>query len=217
MSEKLKYDREQALKERLNSFLVKQFALPEKDYYSALDAKGFVGLKSVLSDINNILTLRVTFAFIEWVSVGLDLDSNAKKELEKIVLESKPNSNGYDAWLGYPVSFVAEVKCNIPINRGSIYGSAQRQGIENDVTGLMNGKRKASMLPHSCLKFFVFLDIPEIRKANEHLLTVSEIFKKNMLFDYENTKLSRTDIIHGLYVSPKSGPTGRVEDTLRHR
>jgi len=202
--DKLKYNREQTLSKRLNSFLVKQFNLPEKDYYSELDTEGFIGLKSVLSDINNILTLRVTSGFIEWVSMSLELDLSAKEELKRIVFESKPNSNGYDAWLGYPVSFVAEVKCNIPINHGSIYGSAQRKGIEKDVIGLINGKRKASMLPHSCLKFFVFLDTPEIRRANEQLLTVSEIFKMNMLFDYENTKLSRTDIIYGVYVSPNA-------------
>ncbi|MCF6207983.1 MAG: hypothetical protein L3J61_01155 [Ghiorsea sp.] len=121
-----------------------------------------------------------------------------------MTLESKPNTNGYDVWLGYPVSFVAEVKCNVPINKGSIYGSAQRKGIEKDVIGLVNGKRKASILPQTCLKFFVFLDTPEVRAANEHLLTVSDIFKQNMLFNYDNNTVSRTDVIYGIYVSPKS-------------
>lgn len=174
--------------------------LPENDYYAALDAEDFVALKAVLSDINNILTLKVTLAFIEWVTNRLELDSEAKNELMDIAVRSKPNSNGYDIWLGYPIAFVGEVKCNIPINQGLKYGSAQRAGIEKDVKGLINGKRKAHMMSHSCLKFLTFLDLPVIREANEHLLRVSDVFKENMLFITEGTELSRTDIIYGVYV-----------------
>lgn len=197
---KNKYNREKVLQERLNSFFITEFSLPESDYYSNLSAKGLIGLKSVLSDINNILTMKVTLSFVEWVSEMLGLDSKARKEITDIALGAKPNSNGYDAWLGYPISFVAEVKCNIPINRGNIYGSAQRRGIEKDLDGLLNGKRKANMLPHSCLKFFAFLDLPEVRQANKHLATVNKTFKEKVLFVAEGTKLNRTDVIYGIYV-----------------
>ncbi len=194
------YNREQALRERLNAFMQNQLNLPKNDYYAAIDAEGFVALKAVLSDINNILTLKVTLAFIEWVSRSLELNSEAKNELMKIAMRSKPNSNGYDIWLGYPVALVGEVKCNIPINKGSKYGSAQRAGIEKDLDGLINGKRKANMLPHSCLKFFAFFDLPAIREANEHLLKVSNVFKENMIFATESTELLRTDVVYGVYV-----------------
>ncbi|GGE94501.1 hypothetical protein [Shewanella carassii] len=197
----MEYDREADLSHRLNTFLSETFGLPNKDYYSQLDAEGFISLKSALSDINNILTLKVTLSFADWLSQHYNLDSSAKAELERIVLEAKPNSNGYDVWLGYPVSFVGEVKCNIPINNGLVYGSAQRAGIEKDVNGMLKGKRKASINPEKCPKFLAFLDLPQIRSANEHLSSVSGICKEHLVFTEMGQELDRLDVVYGVYVS----------------
>jgi len=183
--------------------LSKNFAIPELDYYAKLDTEAFLGLKSVLADINNILTIRVSLAFVEWIAIRLALDSDAKLALKKIVLEAKPNANGFDVWLGYPVAFVAEVKCNVPINRGSIYGSAQRHGIEKDVTTLLQGKRRASINSQSCPKFLAFLDLPEIRSANEHLLRVSKTCKEKLVFVSEGTEFNRHDVVYGVYIVPE--------------
>lgn len=196
----LKYDREEHLKSKLNAYLVQQFNLPKKDYYACLDAKGIIGLKSVLADINNILTLKVTLAFADWLVQKYNLDVEAEATLKSIVMDSKPNANGYDIWLGYPVSFVGEVKCNIPINTGFKYGSQQRMGIEKDIKGLLNGKLKASIASEKCPKFLAFLDLPEIRKANEHLLKVSSICRENLVFVESDSDISRLDIVHGVYV-----------------
>ncbi len=200
MGSEQEYNREKTLQERLNSFLATELELPKDDYYSRLSVKGFLGLKAVLSDINNILTMKVALSFIAWVSKSLRLDPKAREEAARIVLEAKPNSNGYDAWLGYPVAYVAEVKCNLPINGGNIYGAAQRKGIEKDLDGLLNGKRKAHIMPQKCLKFFAFIDLPEVRQANKHLASVNEIFKENVLFIPKDAELTRTDIIYGVYV-----------------
>lgn len=197
------FNREESLRRRLNSFLSKNFAIPELDYYAKLDTEAFLGLKSVLADINNILTIRVSLAFVEWIAIRLALDSDAKLALKKIVLEAKPNANGFDVWLGYPVAFVAEVKCNVPINRGSIYGSAQRHGIEKDVTTLLQGKRRASINSQSCPKFLAFLDLPEIRSANEHLLRVSKTCKEKLVFVSEGTEFNRHDVVYGVYIVPE--------------
>ncbi|AGA91051.1 hypothetical protein Thimo_2308 [Thioflavicoccus mobilis 8321] len=200
MTDGYKYNRERELQRRFNTFLSDEFGLPKKDYYSNLDTKGFIGLKAFLSEINNILTMKATLSFVSWVSEKLGLDASATEEITKFALQAKPNSNGYDAWLGYPVAFVAEVKCNVPINGGLVYGTAQRQGIEKDLDGLLNGKRKARMLPHECLKFLVFLDLPEVRKANDHLASVNIKFRENVLFALNDTELSRTDIVYGVYI-----------------
>lgn len=154
------YNREESLREKLNAFLSQRFDIPEVDYYSKLNTQAFIGLKSVLADINNILTLKVSLAFAEWIAARFDLDSEDKQALKKIILQAKPNANGFDVWLGYPIAFVAEVKCNVPINGGSIYGSAQRNGIEKDIAVLLQGKRKSSINSQSCPKFFAFLDLP---------------------------------------------------------
>ncbi|MGO2373330.1 MAG: hypothetical protein ACTH5C_13340 [Pseudoalteromonas prydzensis] len=197
----MKYKREDFLRDRFNAFLVESFDLPDQDYYSSLTAEGFIGLKSALSNINNILTLKVTLSFADWLADHYRLDDSARSELQSIVMEAKPNSNGYDVWLGYPVTFVGEVKCNIPINNGSIYGSAQRHGIEKDIAGLLNGKSKASINPESCPKYLAFLDIPQIRAANEHLLRVSDVCRNHLVFVEGEKELSRTDIVYGVYVS----------------
>jgi hypothetical protein len=198
------FNREDSLRRRLNAFLSRNFDLPEHDYYAKLDADAFIGLKSVLADINNILTLRVSLAFVEWVAARLRLDTQAKLELKTMVLEAKPNANGFDVWLGHPIAFVGEVKCNVPINKGSIYGAAQRHGIEKDVTALLQGKRKASINPKSCLKFLAFLDRPEIKSANEHLLRVSRICKDKLVFVSDGIPLERHDIVYGIYVAPEA-------------
>jgi len=197
------FNREESLRRRLNIFLSQTFGLPELDYYATLGPEAFLGLKSVLADINNILTLRVSFAFVDWIALRLELDSQAKLELKKIVLEAKPNSNGFDVWLGYPIAFVAEVKCNIPINQGLIYGSAQRHGIEKDVIALLQGKRRASINSQSCPKFIAFLDLPQIRSANAHLLRISKTCKEGLVFVSESTEFNRLDVVYGVYVSPE--------------
>ena len=196
------FDREESLRKRLNAFLSSSFELPEHDYYARLNAEAFLGLKSVLADINNILTLRVSLAFVEWVALRLKLDASAKLELETTLFRSKPNANGFDVRRDDPIAFVAEVKCNVPINKGSVYGAQQRYGIEKDVTSLLEGKRKASVNPQSCLKFLAFLDRPEIRAANQHLLGISKICKGRLVFVSESTELNRHDVVYGVYVAP---------------
>lgn len=204
MTLKTPYNRENEIRKRLNFFFSQNFSLPEEDYYSKLTPDAILALKSALSDINNMLTMKVTLAFAEWVSEKLNLDKSAKDELTRIVLESKPSSNGYDIWLGYPVTFAGEVKCNIPLNNGEIYGAAQRHGIERDITGLLHGKKKASFSSASCLKFIAFLDTPKIRKANSHLIKTNKTCKDVLIFPSETQALDRTDVVYGIYVSPSA-------------
>jgi hypothetical protein len=79
------YDRERALKSRLNTFLHKRFVLPEDDYYSRLDRTALGELKTLLSDINNIFTLKVCLAFGNWLGEALDLSAAARAELRDTV------------------------------------------------------------------------------------------------------------------------------------
>jgi len=175
--------------------------MPKHDYYGQLNAASLLKLKSTLSDINNILTLRVTLAFADWIAGKLLLDDQYTAELRDSVLNAKPSSNGYDIKLDYPVSFVGEVKCNVPINNGGVYGSAQRIGIEKDITALLNGKTKASIVPENFLKFIAFLDLPEIRQANAHLVRTSKICKEKLVFLDSADEISRVDVVHGVYLA----------------
>ena len=53
------YQKDQELRRRLNAFFRDTFDLPDLDYYGRFDLKELLSLKSVLSDINNALTMLV--------------------------------------------------------------------------------------------------------------------------------------------------------------
>lgn len=194
------YNREEALKSRLNTFLRERLALPNVDYYSRLNQEAFIELKSVLSDINNIFTLRVTLAFVEWLSDRLKLDEDERKHVRSEVLNTKPNANGYDLEIADPVHIVAEVKCNVPINQGTVYGSAQRDGIAKDVASLVEGKSKSSVDPEKCLKFMVLLDKPEIRQATDHFVKNMKVHRDRMVFVQPGTSLDAEDKVYVVFV-----------------
>lgn len=195
------YDREQTLKSRLNTFMQERLRSPANDYYSQLDHQALAELKSVLSDINNIFTLKVTLAFAEWLSEKLNLDQVARKEIKTSILRNPPNANGYDVEISAPLQVIAEVKCNVPINRGAVYGSAQRDGIAKDVSSLIGGKSKSKMHPDACLKFLVLLDTPEIREATQHFVKNMKQHRDRIIFASPDTKLERKDQVCVVHVS----------------
>lgn len=172
------YQRDSELRRRINSFLRLTFELPESDYYAKLDTKSILLLKSALSDINNAVTMRLTLGFLDWAAGALPLDGMAISNIRSNVLNTKPSSNGYDIQCGLPVPFIAEVKCNIPINGGKTYGAAQKAGILKDIEALLQGKTKASPVSQGSLKFMVFIDLPEVRAANEHLVNSNSKISK---------------------------------------
>ncbi len=196
----LPYNRERELRSRLNRFFVKEFDLPEKDYAGSLGLPSLLNLKSVLSDINNTITLKLALGLADWASGQFKLDDAATSKLRRMILDTKPNSNGFDVSLDYPIAFVAEVKCNIPVNGGSKYGARQRQGIVADINDLLNGKRKASMMTNGIPKIMAFLDLPEIRAANEHLLKTDLSLLTKLVFLPPGQAPTNLNYVHGVYI-----------------
>lgn len=195
------YNRETELQGRINTFLHERFGMPPSDYYSRLDQKGLSELKAVLSDINNIFTMKVCLHFGEWLGKTLSLDSDALSSIRESILSSPPNANGYDIEITNPISLIAEVKCNIPINGGTVYGSAQRNGIIKDICSLMEGKSKSAARPESCLKFLVLLDLPEIRSATQHLVKNMKEYRDAVVFAESGIKPERRDKLYIVYVN----------------
>ena len=195
------YDREEALRSRLNAFMQRRLHLPAQDYYSRLDQQALTELKSILGDINNIFTLKVTLAFVAWLSEKFNVDQTIREEITLSILRNPPNANGYDVEISTPFQVIAEVKCNVPINRGAVYGSAQRQGIEKDIGSLINGKTKSKMRPDACLKFLVLLDTPEIRKATEDLVKNLTQYRDRITFARPDTKLERKDQVYVVHIN----------------
>lgn len=198
------YNRESTLQENLNTFLETYLKLPKQDYYSNLDIKGFLQLKSVISDINNILTMRLSLSFSDWIVGKLNFDFSTKDDIENQLSITKPNTNGYDIESNVSGKLIAEVKCIIPINGGNLYGSDQKNGIIKDIKNLFGGKCKGSKkspnLFDEYFKFMVFLDTPEIRMATEHLVKNIHLKNLNIKFFEEGNHVPSTDSVYIVFI-----------------
>lgn len=163
----------------LNEVFKNDFFEFKKDAYKKISAGKFVSLKKALSNINNIVTLKVTNLFIEQLVndefIGKDQGSRMKADVNSI----SANANGYD--VEYTTdkederNILAEVKCNIPVGK-TTFGSKQKDGILKDIEGLLNGKEKSKLKAKvgSYFKFMVFMNYEEdgcdVEKSVENLL-----------------------------------------------
>lgn len=193
------YRRNDDLRGRINVFLKSAFLLPEDDYYGRLNPTNLLALKAALSDINNALTMQLTLGFLDLVARSLRIDAAAIAEIRASVMRTKPSTNGYDIFYMGPVPFVAEVKCNIPVNGGTRYGAAQRNGILKDISALLKGKSKGPTVTQEFLKFMVFLDLPEVRAANASLLASNAGISRDLRFLEGSEVPSNPAVVHGVY------------------
>ena len=139
-----KIDRNKKLKSKLNKTLQMITKSPRKDFFSQLDIIQLAELKSHLSDINNTFTFRATVQLLKVLKGQFSTISAEifNKELEKLY-NTKSNSNGYDLTLSRP-PIIGEVKCNIPINAGDRFGSAQENGIIKDLESTLRNQSATS-------------------------------------------------------------------------
>lgn len=144
------------------------------DLFANIDYGKLIDLKKALSDINNIITLITTNAFLKKLKISED----QYKRMFDFFNGSNANSNGFD--IEYPkkiirngkekewlpenlngdIKILAEVKCNIPINEGE-FGKQQNEGIITDILHLYYGKTKSKLTKEEIddyYKFMVILD-----------------------------------------------------------
>lgn len=147
------------LKNRINSHLSKLTGI-HKDYYSGLDSSDLLELKTVLADIHNVLTLKMTNAAAKWLCRFFEFDKNTRKEVLENIDKASPNQKGFDIHIEKPYKIVAEVKCISPVNEGNRFGAAQRNAILDDLSKLKNGKES---VPDTSLyyKFLFMIDLGE--------------------------------------------------------
>jgi hypothetical protein len=167
-----------ALKTGLNSHLHKITGI-EKDYFSNLKQTELLELKTVLKDINNLLTLTMTIESVNWLCNYFDIDDPSRQLILKRIDEIKPNTGGYDIKISKPVKVIGEVKCIVPINNGDRFGSAQWDAILGDAIKLIKGKKT---LPDTSeyYKFLFLIDIGiKSEHAINHLVKQSKIVTKD--------------------------------------
>lgn len=145
------------LSERLNKHLSKITGY-NKDYFSNLKQEDLIELKTIVSNINNVLTLKATLSATEWICKFFGINDKYKNDIIQTIDETKSNANGYDINITTPQKIISEVKCTVPINDGNKYGSAQMSSILEDAIKLKKGKRS---LPNTSeyIKLLFLLDL----------------------------------------------------------
>lgn len=104
-----------------------------------LNISQMIELKHNVHDVNNIITLLVTYLFIK----KLNDQYKFANTLNINDIENKPNANGYDFIYNTGKRLiVAEVKCNLPCGENNTYGAKQKEGIIKDLRGLVDFKSK---------------------------------------------------------------------------
>lgn len=94
-----------------------------------------IELKSVLSDINNIMTLISTRSIARKLSGKLSFNNEDRERLFKAIENQKPNTNGFDIRIDSPIKILVEVKCNSLIHNKK-FGAAQINAILEDARKL---------------------------------------------------------------------------------
>ncbi len=152
------YSRKRDLEKKMNNFLSK-ITNVEKDYMKNFSQNDLLELKSALSDINNILTLETTRAFVNWLNQLYSFSDSELKEIIHSVETTKPNTNGFDIEITKPnKKILTEIKCIVPINNSDKFGVAQKNAILDDALKLINGKKNLKNT-ESYHKFIGLIDI----------------------------------------------------------
>jgi hypothetical protein len=161
--------RRKNLKGKINHHLTKLTG-KEADYFAKLKHKDLLELKSVLTDIHNVLTLRLTLQAVRWLGKKFSFEKSVIKDTIIFIDGIKPNTSGFDIKIDEPKKIIAEVKCIVPVNDGDQYGGAQWNGILDDAIKLKKGNKKLSETS-GYLKFIFLLDLgAKTNKAIEKLL-----------------------------------------------
>lgn len=163
------YNRTNDLKKKLNEFIY-SITKVKSDYFAELKQEEFIDLKSAVSDINNIFTLKLTLAFAKWLKELFRFDDEKYQEIINAIDRMSPNANGFDIKIE-ELKILVEIKAVVPINNGNYYGAAQRNSILSDAIKLKEGKGK-NQDTDNYYKFIGVIDIGEkTDKAIEKILT----------------------------------------------
>jgi len=110
--------------------------LKEKEV-AKLTIQDYIHIKSLLTNVNNMLTLKVTHKMHSLLKKYVDVSDNMLTDLNA----KSANANGFDM-IDTTNKVIVEIKAVIPINNGNFYGVAQRNSILDDAIKLLNGKRE---------------------------------------------------------------------------
>lgn len=189
---KIEYSRRLDLEEKFNSYWNKALKTNGEDYLKRLTTNDLVEMKKAISNINNLITLRVTLGFIDEIC-RMDIVNNEQAErMRKEVDEQHPNTNGFDVQ-DKKCRIIAEIKCNIPVGEKS-FGAAQKNALKKDLQGLRNGKTKGDI--DNVDNYYKFMVIQDVSKAR---IAMKELYGDDCVELVDNN--IDTDHIYIVYIS----------------
>lgn len=217
---KINYLREDDLSERFNASLMTTLNIPLEDYYGRLSFDDLLCLKEGLARIHEIITLKLTFAMVDWIARRFALSDEGHDELKKKVNGIHPNASGFDIDLKEP-NIIAEIKGTIPVNKSHTFGSAQLKGLTADVFQMLGQpapNRREGKIPSknkikrperaSAIKFLCMYDSPKVRSAAKKWSTNlmrhpawKQVEPCKILNMSEGNELS-PDVIYLVFVNP---------------
>lgn len=162
------YSRQLDLEEKFNRYWNQALKTNGEDYLKRLTINDLVEMKKAISNINNLITLKVTLAFVDEICRLGIIDSKQADRIKQDIDEQHPNTNGFDVQ-DDKCKIIAEIKCNIPVGEKS-FGAAQKNALKKDLQGLRHGKTKGDIGdPKDYYKFMVIQDVPKARVAMREL------------------------------------------------
>lgn len=196
------------LKEKYNAYWQKVLSTDD-DLFAQMSIEDLVGLKKAVSNVNNILTLQTTNAFIKMLyndnRIGVQLYTDLLKEVDCV----HANTNGFDVESSYAeFKFVAEVKCNIPVE-DTAFGAAQEKGIIKDIESLVESKKSSKISEKEIgdyYKFMVFLDIERVQESSKRLMAKLAKRRNKPIPNielYETNIQLRKDIVYIVFIKPE--------------
>ena len=175
-----RYVREEDLSSKLNHALINTLGVAREDYYGRLDFDHLLLLKEGLARINDIVTMKLTFAMVDRICQRLCLSAESHAALRDKVNALHPNTAGFDVDSEEP-NLIAEIKGCIPVNGGNVFGAAQVRGLDNDVLQMLgqpaHGKsveklsKKTKLIRPSregAIKLLGLYDSQPVRDATAH-------------------------------------------------
>ncbi|UGS24844.1 hypothetical protein [Flavobacterium channae] len=114
----------------------------------------YLRLKSTLSDINNVLTLKLTLSFVDTLCEKFGFSDETKLELKTKVDAIGPNTKGFDIDFENPIKILAEVKCITTENNR--FSAIQKKNLFVDAHKLKYKECKINQTEY--YKFIVVLD-----------------------------------------------------------
>lgn len=174
--------------------------------FARMTINDFIELKKAISCINNIVTLLVTDRFIDFLLQNHIISAEQAEKMHQDVNQTHANTNGFDVEYKEDVKVVAEVKCNIPIEKNT-FGAAQEAGIMKDIKHLYFGKAKANINEQDIstyYKFMVLLDSESVKNSVQKL-----VHKMHNHPDYTNIPIAEyganiqtnTNTVYIVYIS----------------